>query len=188
MKLLKQFSFLLVMFSGFVLANDFFDTVDYFFGDYGSEFVLMKLVLWFVLFAVLFWSLFRVVFEGNRFIAGVVAFVIATVGVRFIPDEILEYIGQGFYIFILVILLIVIILIPKFLSKVMGVSSSKGKFVLYLLVYGALVFGVFFISGSSFDMDVIFNRISDFLIDYPLVGVLSVIIFGIYAVSKLSKS
>ena len=72
MKLLKQLGFLFVIFSGFVLADfesDFVDTFGYIFGEYNADFILLKLMLWFVLFAVLFWSLFRVVFEGNKAIA-----------------------------------------------------------------------------------------------------------------------
>jgi len=191
MKLLKQLGFLSVIFSSFVLANfesDFINTFGYAFGEYNIDFIFLKLMLWFLLFAVIFWSLFRVVFEGNRFIAAIVAFIIATVGIRFIPDVLLDNIGRGFYIFILLIFLLGILLLPKILSKFAGVSSSKGKFMLYLFVYGAVAYVIFLITDFSFENETIseiINRMVDFLRDYPLAVIIGLFAIGIYAIFKL---
>jgi hypothetical protein len=188
MKLLKQFCFLFVIFSGFVLGDfesDFVNTFGYVFGEYSADFIFLKLMLWIFLFAILFWSLFRVVFEDNRAVSAIIAFVISTIGVRFIPDVFLEYIGQGFYVF----LLLIVLLIPWFvLSKVMGFSLSKSKFnvILYLIAYGAIIYGVFLMGGVSFEGEIL-SKGFDFLREYPWIYIVVFVIIGGYLISKLKN-
>ena len=109
---LSEFGFLLVLFSGFVLADlgdDFMNSFGYVLGGYSGDIVLLKAVMWVLLFAVIFWSLFKGIFHGNRGLAVIIALVISTVGVRFVPEELLDSISGGFYMFILLILLLVLL-------------------------------------------------------------------------------
>jgi len=189
MKLLKQFGFLFIIFSAFVLASfgdGFIDMFGYVFGGYGSDIILIQVMLWFVLFGFIFWSMFQFVFKDNRGISAILAFIIATVGVRYIPDFWMELIETGFSFFILVILILVGLLIPKFFFKTFGVSSKGTKFFLHVIIYGIIIYGLFWVNDYSFGSSIL-DSIVDFLWEHDFYSLVGMIVIGIYFLYRLFR-
>jgi len=180
MKLPVVIGFFILIFSGLVLGDigdDLTDSLGYVFGGYGSEIVLAKIGLFLVLFTVVFWSLFKVVFKDNRAIAGIVAAIIAIMGTRSIPEEVIELLPGGFLLFVVLVGAVLLLWLPGLLSRFFKLPGFF-RFLMYLVIYGAIVFFIFLWMGVSIDN--VWGDLSRFVRNHPFWALLWAFLLGIW--------
>ena len=78
------------------------------FGTGEGAFMLLKVGVWIVLFAIIFW-LAKKMFSGSKGIATIFSIVVSLISIRFIPDEYIYYIGSAYGVFGIILLILAII-------------------------------------------------------------------------------
>ncbi len=103
-----------------------------------ADLAYIKAGIWLVLFFLIFKSAERI-FPQNRGAAMIIALVASMMGARFMPDEYLEYIGGGYSI----LLIIILMLGPFFLGSMLGDMlrwGKRGKAFLICLFYAGFAY------------------------------------------------
>ncbi|MBU4501481.1 MAG: hypothetical protein KKA79_02735 [Nanoarchaeota archaeon] len=116
------------------------DVLGIIFDETDEDLIFVKAGLWMVLFFLIFKGSEKI-FPGNKGGPLIIAFVIAIIGTRYMPQEYLDYIAGGYtYLFAFIFFLI-----PFFLGSVFGdmLKFGKGaKTVLIIALYAAFAYGI----------------------------------------------